>query len=335
MEWRRAISSVPRLRAAILWAELTKRFLPFLGFPPSPPPPSPLFLLSSLSALQDRHDGVPSHSSRLSQLGSVSQGPYSSAPPLSHTPSSDFQPPYFPPPYQPLPYHQSQDPYSHVNDPYSLNPLHQPQQHPWGQRQRQEVASDAGSLLPQPRASLPQLSGLDPRRDYHSVRRPDVLLHSAHHGLDSGMGDALSLHGIGHPGMEDVQVRQDKAGQACGDGSVVHGEYEQQPLPNLRGSCPVWAILQQGLGSESHPERQSLRQALANQVINMPARAKFTENKDRQNFLLEPDLYTARSNHKGFPRRSTAKILRTFLSPKGSQLNCGRGWQPHALLLCQ
>lgn len=155
---------------------------------------------------QDRHDGVPSHSSRLSQLGSVSQGPYSSAPPLSHTPSSDFQPPYFPPPYQPLPYHQSQDPYSHVNDPYSLNPLHQPQQHPWGQRQRQEVGSETGSLLPQPRASLPQLSGLDPRRDYHSVRRPDVLLHSAHHGLDSGMGDALSLHGIGHPGMEDVQV---------------------------------------------------------------------------------------------------------------------------------
>ncbi|XP_069461857.1 transcription factor AP-2-beta isoform X1 [Ambystoma mexicanum] len=153
---------------------------------------------------EDRHDGVPSHSSRLSQLGSVSQGPYSSAPPLSHTPSSDFQPPYFPPPYQPLPYHQSQDPYSHVNDPYSLNPLHQPQQHPWGQRQRQDVGSDGGSLLPQPRASLPQLPGLDPRRDYHSVRRPDVLLHSAHHGLDSGMGDTLSLHGIGHP-MDDVQ----------------------------------------------------------------------------------------------------------------------------------
>ncbi|XP_005041682.1 PREDICTED: transcription factor AP-2-alpha, partial [Ficedula albicollis] len=47
-----------------------------------------------------------------------------------------------PPPYQPI-YPQSQDPYSHVNDPYSLNPLHaQPQpQHPgWpGQRQSQET----------------------------------------------------------------------------------------------------------------------------------------------------------------------------------------------------
>ncbi|XP_020741068.2 transcription factor AP-2-beta isoform X2 [Odocoileus virginianus] len=178
---------------------------------------------------EDRHDGVPSHSSRLSQLGSVSQGPYSSAPPLSHTPSSDFQPPYFPPPYQPLPYHQGQDPYSHVNDPYSLNPLHQPQQHPWGQRQRQEVGSEAGSLLPQPRAALPQLSGLDPRRDYHSVRRPDVLLHSAHHGLDAGMGDSLSLHGLGHPGMEDVQSVEDanNSGMNLLDQSVI----KKVPVP--------------------------------------------------------------------------------------------------------
>lgn len=176
---------------------------------------------------------MPSHSSRLSQLGSVSQGPYSSAPPLSHTPSSDFQPPYFPPPYQPLPYHQSQDPYSHVNDPYSLNPLHQPQQHPWGQRQRQEVGSETGSLLPQPRAALPQLSGLDPRRDYHSVRRPDVLLHSAHHGLDSGMGDSLSLHGIGHPGMEEVQVR-------------YRGSFSLGNARCLPGSIPRLEIIREG-----------------------------------------------------------------------------------------
>ncbi|XP_031437567.1 transcription factor AP-2-beta isoform X2 [Clupea harengus] len=175
---------------------------------------------------EDRHDGVSSHSSRLSQLGSVSQGPYSSAPPLSHTPSSDFQPPYFPPPYQPLPYHQSQDPYSHVNDPYSLNALHQPQQHPWGSRQRQEVGGESGSLLPQPRASLPQLSGLDPRRDYSSVRRPDVLLHSAHHGLEAGMGDSLSLHGLAH-GMEDVQTIEDanNSGMNLLDQSVIKKAY--------------------------------------------------------------------------------------------------------------
>ncbi|XP_035385226.1 transcription factor AP-2-beta isoform X5 [Electrophorus electricus] len=171
---------------------------------------------------EDRHDGVPGHSSRLSQLGSVSQGPYASAPPLSHTPSSDFQPPYFPPPYQPLPYHQSQDPYSHVNDPYSLNALHQPQQHPWGSRQRQDVGGEGGSLLQQPRASLPQLSGLDPRRDYSSVRRPDVLLHSAPHALEAGMGDTLSLHGLAH-GMEETQAVEDASNSGINilDQSVI------------------------------------------------------------------------------------------------------------------
>ncbi|XP_051951706.1 transcription factor AP-2-beta-like isoform X2 [Xyrauchen texanus] len=176
----------------------------------------------------DRHDGVPSHSSRLSQLGSVSQGPYSSAPPLSHTPSSDFQPPYFPPPYQPLPYHQSQDPYSHVSDPYSLNALHQPQQHPWGSRQRQDVhGTESGALLPQPRASLPQLSGLDPRRDYSTMRRPDVLLHS-HHGLEAGMGDGLSLHGLAH-GMEDIQALEDaNNGMNILDQSVI----KKVPVPH-------------------------------------------------------------------------------------------------------
>ncbi|XP_007891165.1 transcription factor AP-2-beta isoform X2 [Callorhinchus milii] len=176
---------------------------------------------------EDRHDGVNSHSSRLSQLGSVSQGHYSTAPPLSHTPTSDFQPPYFPPPYQPLPYHQSQDPYSHVNDPYSLNALHQPQQHPWQQRQRQDVGAEA-SLLHQPRA-LPQLTGLDPRRDYPSVRRPDVLIHSAH-GLDSGMGDSLSLHGINHPGMEDVQAMDETntSGMSLLDQSVI----KKVPVPH-------------------------------------------------------------------------------------------------------
>lgn len=70
---------------------------------------------------EDRHDGTSNGTARLPQLGTVGQSPYTSAPPLSHTPNADFQPPYFPPPYQPI-YPQSQDPYSHVNDPYSLNP---------------------------------------------------------------------------------------------------------------------------------------------------------------------------------------------------------------------
>ncbi|KAF0023797.1 transcription factor AP-2-beta isoform X1 [Scophthalmus maximus] len=178
---------------------------------------------------EDRHDGVSSHSSRLSQLGSVSHGgPYSSAPPLSHAPSSDFQPPYFPPPYQPLAHYQSQDPYSHVSDPYSLNSLHQSQQGAWGARQRQDAAADrmdGSALLAQPRASLPQLSGLDPRRDYGGVRRPDVLLHSAHPGLEPGMGDGL-LHGL--HGMEDVQTIEDSNGTNILDQSVI----KKVPMPH-------------------------------------------------------------------------------------------------------
>ncbi|XP_037100955.1 transcription factor AP-2-beta isoform X1 [Syngnathus acus] len=175
---------------------------------------------------EDRHDGVSSHSSRLSQLGSVSHaGPYSSAPPLSHAPSSDFQPPYFPPPYQPLAHYQSQDPYSH--DPYSLNSLHQSQQGAWGARQRQDAAAermDSSSLLAQPRASLAQLPGLDPRRDYGGVRRPDVLLHAAHPGLEPGMGDGL-LHGL--HGMEDVQTIDDTNGTNILDQSVI----KKVPMP--------------------------------------------------------------------------------------------------------
>ncbi|XP_056284173.1 transcription factor AP-2-beta isoform X1 [Pseudoliparis swirei] len=179
----------------------------------------------------DRHDVVSSHSSRLSQLGSHA-GSYSSAPPLSHAPSSDFQPPYFPPPYQPLAHYQSQDPYSHVSDPYSLNSLHQSQQSAWGARQRQDAAGermDSSALLAQPRASLPQLSGLDPRRDY-GVRR-DVLLHSVHPGLESGMGDGL-LQGL--HGMEDIQTIDDINGTSILDQSVI----KKVPMPhkNMHGS---------------------------------------------------------------------------------------------------
>uniref|UniRef100_A0A8C1VI15 Transcription factor AP-2 C-terminal domain-containing protein n=2 Tax=Cyprinus carpio TaxID=7962 RepID=A0A8C1VI15_CYPCA len=198
---------------------------------------------------EDRHDGVPSHSSRLSQLGSVSQGPYSSAPPLSHTPSSDFQPPYFPPPYQPLPYHQSQDPYSHVSDPYSLNALHQSQQHPWGSRQRQDMGTESGALLPQPRASLPQLSGLDPRRDYSTMRRPDVLLHSTHHGLEAGMGDGLSLHGLAH-GMEDVQAMEDFMDLLAQDRTPL-GNSRPTPIlePGIQSCLSHFSFITHGFGS--------------------------------------------------------------------------------------
>ncbi|XP_066515251.1 transcription factor AP-2-beta-like [Hoplias malabaricus] len=203
----------------------------------------------------DRHDGVPGHGggTRLSQLGSVSQGPFTSpsAPPLSHAPPADFQPPYFPPPYQPLPpYHQSADAYAHVSDPYALNALHAPHhqqqppphpQHVWSSaRSRQDSnvsASDGGSsVLAQPRASLPQLE-LEPRREYGSARRHDLLLHAhahaaaaAHaHGLETGLGSDGLLHGLAH-GMDDPHGMEDanNSGMSLLDQSVI----KKVPVPH-------------------------------------------------------------------------------------------------------
>ncbi|XP_070604730.1 uncharacterized protein [Erythrolamprus reginae] len=179
-------------------------------FAQTPPTPQPEMLVHSFSAM-DRHDGTSNGTARLPQLGGVGQSPYTSAPPLSHTPNADFQPPYFPPPYQPI-YPQSQDPYAHVNDPYSLNPLHaQPQpQHPgWpGQRQNQDTG-----LLHTHRGLPHQLSGLDPRRDY---RRHEDLLHGPH-GLSSGLGD-IPIHSIPHS-LEDVPVRSPASWEGGGRGA--------------------------------------------------------------------------------------------------------------------
>lgn len=161
-----------------------------------------LLISNKLSdSLQDRADGLSgsSPSGRLSQLSSLNQAAYSSAPPLCHTPASDFQPPYFPPPYpqSSLPYSQSQDSaYSHLSDPYpSINSIHQHQQAAWhSQRSR----SEEGGLLSQSHRAL----SLDPRREYPAVPR---LLHGLGEGA-AALGDGpLGMH-LGHHGLDDLQV---------------------------------------------------------------------------------------------------------------------------------
>nr|XP_019959303.1 PREDICTED: transcription factor AP-2-epsilon [Paralichthys olivaceus] len=154
-------------------------------------------LIHTYSAM-DRADGLSgsSPSGRLSQLSSLNQAAYSSAPPLCHTPASDFQPPYFPPPYpqSSLPYSQSQD-YSHLSDPYtSINSIHQHQQAAWhSQRSR----SEDGGLLSQSHRAL----SLDHRREYAAVPR---LLHGLGEGA-AALGDGpLGMH-LGHHGLEDLQ----------------------------------------------------------------------------------------------------------------------------------
>lgn len=164
---------------------------------------------------QDRHDGNSNGNPRLPHLSAVSQHLYSPAPPLSHSGTSDFQPPYFPPPYQPLPYSQSSDPYSHLGDPFSINPLHQPPPPPPSQQQAswpsRQSSQDPANLAHHARAGLvPHLPALESgsagaRRE--TYRRAELLLPHGH-GLDaSSLAENLGLHDMAHQ-MEEVQVKK-------------------------------------------------------------------------------------------------------------------------------
>ncbi|CAH2221969.1 transcription factor AP-2-epsilon isoform X2 [Pelobates cultripes] len=172
--------------------------------------------------------------SRLSQLSSLNQGAYSSAPPLCHTPASDFQPPYFPPPYPqpPLSYSQSQESgYPHLADPYSsINPLHQHHHH---QQQQQVWHSQRGR---QEEAGL--LShrglGLDPRRDYGGIPR---LLPGLGDGGHSLAESALSLHGLSHHSIEDMQA-VDESGVGILDQSVI----KKVPIPSKNNSSMMSSL---------------------------------------------------------------------------------------------
>ncbi|XP_067389791.1 transcription factor AP-2-epsilon isoform X4 [Emydura macquarii macquarii] len=188
-------------------------------------------LVHTYSAM-DRPDGLNATSSggRLSQLPSLNQAAYSSAPPLCHTPASDFQPPYFPPPYPqpPMAYPQSQEAgYPHLADPYgAINPIHQHQPGWHAQRARQEEAG----LLSQSHRAL----SLDPRREYPGVPR---LLHGLADG-GHGLGDGpLGLHGLGHHSLEDIQAVDD-TGLNLLDQSVI----KKVPIPSKANGTTISAL---------------------------------------------------------------------------------------------
>ncbi|XP_037304383.2 transcription factor AP-2 gamma isoform X3 [Pungitius pungitius] len=154
---------------------------------------------------EERHDGNSNGNPRLPHLPAVSQHLYSPSPSLSHPASSDFQPPYFPPPYQPISYPQSSDPYSHLGDPFNINPLHQSQssnQQQWPGRQGQDGLSSHGrSGLASQILGLEGSSGV--RRE--GFRRPELLPPHVHGIESSGIGgDSMGMHDMGH-GLDDVQ----------------------------------------------------------------------------------------------------------------------------------
>ncbi|XP_073164957.1 transcription factor AP-2 gamma isoform X2 [Lepidochelys kempii] len=165
---------------------------------------------------EDRHDGSSNGNPRLPHLSAVSQHLYSPGPQLSHSGTSDFQPPYFPPPYQPLPYSQASDPYSHLGDPFSINPLHQPPPPPPSQQPAawpSRPSQDPSGLVHHARPGLvPHLSALESgsaggRRE--TYRRSELLLPHGH-GLDaSTLAENLGLHEMAHQ-MEEVPNVEDQ-----------------------------------------------------------------------------------------------------------------------------
>ncbi|XP_053309949.1 transcription factor AP-2 gamma isoform X1 [Spea bombifrons] len=165
---------------------------------------------------EDRHDGSSNGNPRLPHLSAVSQHLYNPAPPLSHSGASDFQPPYFPPPYQPLPYTQSADPYAHIGDPFSLNPVHP--SHPptssqqgWPNRQSQDHTGISHHSRSGLMHHIPSLDAGNSRLGRDSYRRPDLLLHHGPaHGMDSSnLADNLGLADISQQ-MEDVESLEDQ-----------------------------------------------------------------------------------------------------------------------------
>ncbi|XP_026145610.1 transcription factor AP-2-epsilon-like isoform X1 [Carassius auratus] len=282
--------------------------------------------------LQDRADGLSSSSSsgRLSQLSSLNQAAYSSAPPLCHTPASDFQPPYFPPPYpqSSLSYSQSQDTgYPHLPDPYqSINSLHQHQQAAWhSQRSRSE---DAG-LLSQSHRAL----SLDPRREYPGVPR---LLH---HGLGEGaaaLGEGpLGMHAVGHHGLDDIQGMEEASALGILDHSVI----KKVPVPSkLNGSAVSALSLTKeglGLGCVSNPAEVFCSVPGRLSLLSSTSKYKVTVG-EVQRRLAPPECLNA-SLLGGVLRRAKSKnggrCLRERLEKIGLNLPAGRRKAANVTLL--
>ncbi|XP_036371543.1 transcription factor AP-2-epsilon isoform X2 [Megalops cyprinoides] len=277
----------------------------------------------------DRADGLTGSSpgGRLSQLSSLNQAAYSSAPPLCHTPASDFQPPYFPPPYpQPsLSYSQSQDAgYPHLPDPYpSINPIHQHQQAAWhSQRSRPED----GVLLSQSHRAL----SLDPRREYPGVSR---LLH----GLGEGaLGEGpLGMNAIGHQGLDDVQAMEEGSALGVLDHSVI----KKVPVPSkLNGSALSALSLSKeglGLGGVSNPGEVFCSVPGRLSLLSSTSKYKVTVG-EVQRRLAPPECLNA-SLLGGVLRRAKSKnggrCLRERLEKIGLNLPAGRRKAANVTLL--
>nr|XP_033812966.1 transcription factor AP-2-epsilon isoform X2 [Geotrypetes seraphini] len=291
--------------------------------------PTAQMLVHTYSAME-RPDGLNGTSTggRLSQLSSLNQTAYSSAPPLCHTPASDFQPPYFPPPYPqpPLPYSQSQEPgYPHLADPYaSIGSIHQHQQPSWhSQRARQEEAG----LLSQSHRAL----GLDPRREYAGVPR---LLHGLGDG-GHGLGDVpLGLHGLAHHSIEDIQAMDDSSGMTLLDQSVI----KKVPIPSKQNGSTISSLSMNKeslIGGVSNPNEVFCSVPGRLSLLSSTSKYKVTVG-EVQRRLSPPECLNA-SLLGGVLRRAKSKnggrCLRERLEKIGLNLPAGRRKAANVTLL--
>ncbi|XP_059899524.1 transcription factor AP-2-epsilon isoform X1 [Gadus macrocephalus] len=290
---------------------------------------------NELYGAQDRADGLTgsSPSGRLSQLSSLNQAAYASAPPLCHTPASDFQPPYFPPPYpqSSLSYaSQGQESaYSHLSDPYpSINSIHQHQQAAWhSQRSR----SEEGALLSQSHRAL----SLDPRRDYPGVPR---LLHGLGEGAAALGEGPLGMH-IGHHSIEDIQVGLWGMEEASALGILDHSVIKKVPLPSkLNGSSLSALSLSKeglGLGCVSNPAEVFCSVPGRLSLLSSTSKYKVTVG-EVQRRLSPPECLNA-SLLGGVLRRAKSKnggrCLRERLEKIGLNLPAGRRKAANVTLL--
>nr|XP_046273511.1 transcription factor AP-2-epsilon isoform X1 [Scatophagus argus] len=285
---------------------------------------------SKTDGVQDRADGLSgsSPSGRLSQLSSLNQAAYSSAPPLCHTPASDFQPPYFPPPYpqSSLPYSQSQDSaYSHLSDPYpSINSIHQHQQAAWhSQRSR----SEEGGLLSQSHRAL----SLDPRREYPAVPR---LLHGLGEGA-AALGDGpLGMH-LGHHGLEDLQGMEEGSALGILDHSVI----KKVPIPSkLNGSSlSALSIGKEGLGVGAVSNPAEVFCSVPGRLSLLSSTSKYKVTVGEVQRRLSPPECLNASLLGGVLRRAKSKnggrCLRERLEKIGLNLPAGRRKAANVTLL--
>ncbi|XP_037651013.1 transcription factor AP-2-epsilon isoform X1 [Sebastes umbrosus] len=291
---------------------------------------------SKTDILQDRADGLSgsSPSGRLSQLSSLNQAAYSSAPPLCHTPASDFQPPYFPPPYpqSSLPYSQShQDSYSHLSDPYpsinSIHHQHQQQVASWHSQRSRSSSDDAAGLLSQSHRAL----SLDPRRDYAAVPR---LLHGLGEGA-AALGDGpLGMH-MGHHGLDDLQGMEEGSALGILDHSVI----KKVPIPSkLNGSSlSVLSFGKDGLGMGSVSNPAEVFCSVPGRLSLLSSTSKYKVTVGEVQRRLSPPECLNASLLGGVLRRAKSKnggrCLRERLEKIGLNLPAGRRKAANVTLL--